>query len=56
MDRYQTIKKIIEDWFSFSLELEVIDIMPHLIFLYEENMKLKKQSKKETGLEGESNM
>ena len=41
MDRYEIIKKIIDDWFSFKLNLDVIDLMPHLIFLYEENIKLK---------------
>lgn len=41
-DRYFTIKKIIEDWFSFKLKLNTTDIMPHFIFLYEENIRLKK--------------
>lgn len=44
MDRYQVIKEIIDDWFSYNLKLQVIDIMPHLIFLYEENLRLKEDN------------
>ena len=44
MDRYQVIKEIIDDWFSYNLKLQVIDIMPHLIFLYEENQRLKEDN------------
>lgn len=44
MDRYQIIKEIIDDWFSYKLKLQVIDIMPHLIFLYEENRRLKEDN------------
>ena len=39
------IKSIIDDWFSLKLNLEVLDIMPHLVFLYEENLKLKEKNK-----------
>ena len=45
MDRYEIIKNIIDDWFSLELKLEVLDIMPHLVFLYEENLKLKEKIK-----------
>lgn len=45
MDRYEIIKNIIDDWFSLELKLEVLDIMPHLVFLYEENLKLKEKKK-----------
>ncbi len=41
MDRYEIIQDIIEKWFSFELELCLTDIMPHLIFLFEENKQLK---------------
>lgn len=44
-DRYLTIKKIIDDWFSLKLKLSVADIMPHMVFLYEENKRLKKEIK-----------
>lgn len=45
-DRYKIVKKIIDDWFSFKLNLDVVDIMPHLVFLYEENMKLKEKNQR----------
>ena len=45
-DRYLTIRKIIDDWFALKLKLNVTDIMPHMIFLYEENNRLKELIKK----------
>lgn len=44
-DRYLMIKKIIDDWFSLKLKLSVADIMPHIVFLYEENKRLKRMIK-----------
>lgn len=41
--RYDKIEKIIEQWFSFDLKLDVADIMPELIFLYEQNKELKEE-------------
>lgn len=42
-ERYDKIEKIIEQWFSFDLKLDVTDIMPELIFLYERNKELKEE-------------
>lgn len=42
-ERYDKIEKIIEQWFSFDLKLDVADIMPELIFLYERNKELKEE-------------
>lgn len=35
-----TIRKIINDWFSFKLYLSVADIMPYLVYLVEEHDRL----------------
>ena len=40
VDRYKEIKRIIDDWFSLRLKLNIADVMPYLVFLYEENIKL----------------
>lgn len=46
-DRYLIIRKIIDDWFALKLKLNVSDIMPHIVFLYEENRRLKELIKME---------
>ncbi len=42
-NRYERIERIIEQWFSFELSLGVNDIMPEVVFLYEQNKELKKE-------------
>lgn len=46
-ERYLVIKKIIDDWFELKLKLSVSDIMPHMVFLYEENKRLRDILEKE---------
>lgn len=43
LERYKRIERMIEQWFSFDLELGVNDIMPEVVFLYEQNQELIKQ-------------
>ncbi len=42
-ERYKKIEKMIEDWFSLKLRLGVNDIMPEVVFLYEQNKELTNQ-------------
>ncbi|MEE0674843.1 MAG: hypothetical protein U0L58_04940 [Ruminococcus sp.] len=43
IERYYKIEKIIRDWFSFKCDLGINDIMPEVVFLFEQNKELRKR-------------